>query len=53
MFTSYDKKQVDRMLEKAQLYLQTFRTQSSPLQALWQQTIRLQIQLDRIKTEEE
>jgi len=53
MFTKYDKKQVNSMLEKAQLYLQSFRTQSDELQNLWQEIILVQVHLDRIKTEDE
>lgn len=53
MFTVYDKKQINQMLEKAQLYLQPFRTQTDELQALWQEIVLTQVHLDRIKVEDE
>ncbi|MBA7555106.1 hypothetical protein ES705_47758 [subsurface metagenome] len=53
MFTKYDKKQVNNMLEKAQRYLQTFRTQSDALQNLWQEVVLVQVHLEHIKAEAE
>ena len=53
MFTKYDKKQVNSMLEKAQRYLQSFREESDELQYLWQAVIQLQIALQRITAEGE
>ena len=53
MFTKYDKSQINRMLEKAQRYVQSFRTQSGELQELWQEIVHLQVKLDRIETREE
>lgn len=53
MFTKYDKKQVNNHLEKVQLYLQTFRTQTDALQSLWQEIIHVQVLLERIEVEED
>lgn len=53
MFTKYDKEQVNRILEKAQRYVQSFRENSDELQYLWQAIIHLQIVLERIPAEGE
>jgi len=52
MFTAKDKARVDYLLERAQMYLQSSRTQSDALQALWQEIISVQVHLERIEVED-